>query len=164
MVADAQNGLTVRGLEHVQASVRRMVAGLEAPKRIEIELPEFEQKKLQWLRAEHRNFFVVTADLRQQMVQAFARALLAATNRGRAGRTVLPPANRAAPWLAAAEVFWTRVCDRLSNGGGEIRGQMKKLKPDTIKRKGFDRIGFDTGELLRAALRVKQSKAFKVIF
>lgn len=48
-----------------------------------------------------------------------------------------------------------RVATRLSTGGGEVKGRMKRLKASTVKRKGFSKIGVDTGALLRSLVAAK---------
>jgi hypothetical protein len=82
--------------------------------------------------------------IKQGMERAFVKKL---------DDVLLGRASVDAPAKAAVKVFVDTVAERLETGGGDV--SMKPLDPETVKRKGHDRIGDDSGDLKR---RVKRAK------
>ncbi|MBL0219651.1 MAG: hypothetical protein IPQ07_38025 [Myxococcales bacterium] len=128
------------GLDLYRERVKKLTGSLK-PRQVSITLPEESVDKLEWLKESGRNFTTVNALLAKSMAEAFARGL----DHIQAGGKDLKE-----PWRLAAEEWIDRVATRLSTGGGDLKGRMRALKPDTIKRKGFSKIGVDSGALLRS--------------
>lgn len=122
----------------------RQALGLVAQARvptITLKLPEKEAQKLTWLVKGGRDVEKPNGVMLREMGEAYATALLRVA-KGKAGPT--------APWLAAAEAWRDRVATRLATSGGDVKAEMRPLTPEYVRRKGFNRIGVNTGALLRA--------------
>ena len=100
--------------------------------------------KLRWLERDGRDFRAVTPKLKTKMETAFVKEL---------DRVILGRASVDAPAKAAVKVFVDTVAERLETGGGDV--SMRPLDPDTVRRKGHDRIGDDSGDLKRRVRRAK---------
>lgn len=111
-----------------------------------IELSTDALDKLRWLAKGGRDFREDNKTMKSRVNAAFAKALLKVM-KGRAPVTE--------PWRMAAEEYRDVLATRLATSGGDVKAHMKKLKPDTIERKGHSRIGVDTGELLREVATAK---------
>lgn len=111
-----------------------------------IELPTEELNKLRWLQNGGRDFREVNKKMLDRMGEAFSRALAKVL----AGKKPVT-----APWEAAAREYIDVVAERLATGGGDVKGHMTPLKPETVERKGHSRIGIDTGALLKAMALAK---------
>lgn len=109
-------------------------------------LPEEEANKLIWLVRGGRDVEKPNALMLREMGEAYATALLQVA-KGRAPVT--------APWLAAAEAWRDRVATRLATSGGDIRAEMRPLTEEYARRKGFNRIGVNSGALLRAVIAAR---------
>lgn len=137
--------LQITGLGLLRARLSALKSAV-TPKEVSIILPKLSVDKLDWLRAGGRDFEAVTPTMALDLTAAFAKGLLLVA-RGRA--------NITEPWRLAGEAWVDRVATRLATGGGEVKGRMKRLKASTIKRKGFAKIGVDTGALLRSLVAAK---------
>jgi hypothetical protein len=122
-------------------TLRRLARGV-APSSASIDLPDEEALKLQWLAAGGRDMEAMTVPLAREMGKAYARGLLdLATRKTR---------DTSHPWVMACEVYRDALAQRLLTGGGDIKRDLRPLRPSTIERKGHARIGYDTGDLWRA--------------
>lgn len=101
-------------------------------------------EKLRWLERDGRDFRAMTPKLKQKMEGAFVKEL---------DRVLLGRASVDAPIKAAVKVFVDTVAERLETGGGDVA--MTPLDPETVKRKGHDRVGDDSGDLKRRVRRAK---------
>lgn len=119
-----------------------MVAQAASPFKITWRVSEESADKMRWLKRGGRDFEAVTPGLLHDMGAAWRAAAIVLLKSKR-------PADPKAPWQAAADVYRDRVVDRLRLGGGDVRGRMKALSPEYVKRKGFDRIGYLSGKLLK---------------
>lgn len=127
------------GIDLYRERVKKLTGSLR-PRQVSITISDESADKLEWLKDGGRNFTTVNALLAREEAEAFARGL-DKLERGAKDETL--------PWKLAAEAFIDRLATRLSTGGGDLKGRMRPLKADTIKRKGFSKIGVDTGALLR---------------
>lgn len=137
--------LTITGLSLLRARLSALRTAV-TPREVTITLPKLSLDKLGWLAAGGRDFEAVTPTLALDLTAAFSRGLWLVA-RGKA------PATE--PWRLAGEAWVDRIATRLSTGGGELKGRMRPLKAATIKRKGFRKIGVDTGALLRSIVAAK---------
>lgn len=96
--------------------------------------------KLRWLKRSGRDFRVVNDTLLREMNAAFTHGLM---------RVLRRRAPVSEPWRLAGEAYKSRLSARLANGGADIASTLRPLKPATVARKGFDKIGYDSGDLLR---------------
>ena len=135
----------IAGLDLYRERLKKITGSLR-PRKVSIVLPEESVDKLGWLEAGGRNFLVVNTLLAREEAEAFAKGL-DRLERGAKDETL--------PWLLAAQAFIDRVATRLSTSGGDLKGRMRRLKPETVKRKGFDKIGVDTGALLRSIVAAR---------
>ena len=135
----------ITGLDLYRARVQRLTGSLRK-RTVELTLPQESIDKLGWLDDGGRRFTVVNALLAREMTEAFAEGLDKIQG-GAKDMTV--------PWRLAAEAWRDRIATRLATSGGDVRSRMRKLKPATIKRKGFDKIGVDTGALLRSIVAAR---------
>lgn len=123
-------------------SALAMMAQATSPFTITWKVKEDSANKMRWLRRSGRDFEKVTAPLLREMGEAYRAAAIVLLTSKR-------PADPKAPWQAAADVYRERVVSRLRTGGGDVKGGMRELSPEYVKRKGFSRIGYLTGKLLR---------------
>ena len=117
-----------------------------------VELTTDALDKLRWLANGGRDFREENATMRKEVNGAFTKALL---------RVMKGKAPVTEPWKAAAQAYVDRLATRLATSGGDVRSKMRKLKPETVERKGHARIGVDTGTLLRevATAKVRVTRA-----
>lgn len=111
-----------------------------------VELPTDALNKLRWLAKGGRDFREENATMRKEVNGAFVAALR---------RVLAGDAPVTLPWKDAAEAYRDRLAMRLATSGGDVKGHMRKLKADTIERKGHARIGVDRGDLLREVATAK---------
>lgn len=130
----------IAGIDLYRERVKALTGSLRQ-REISITLPEESIDKLEWLEKGGRKFTTVNALLATQMAEAFAKGLDHIANGSK---------DLKEPWELAAEAWLDRVRTRLSTGGGDLKSRMKALKPVTVKAKGFNKIGVDSGELLRS--------------
>lgn len=135
----------ITGLDLYRERVKKLTGSLRK-RDVAITLPEESVDKLSWLEGGGRDFTVVTSLLAREMAEAFARGL----DRIEGGAK-----DEELPWRLAAEAYVDRLATRLSTGGGDLKARMRKLKPETVKRKGFSKIGVDTGALLRSIVAAR---------
>lgn len=102
--------------------------------------------KLRYLANGGRDFREVNRNMKSRVNGAFTKALLKVM-KGKAPVTE--------PWRMAAEEYRDVLAERLATSGGDVKSHMKKLKADTVERKGHARIGVDTGDLLREVATAK---------
>lgn len=119
-----------------------MMAQAAVPFQVTWKVTDLSEDKLRWLKRGGRDFLKVNRVVLHEMGDAYREAAVALLN----SRRKLDPRS---PWRAAAETYKDRVVARLRTGGGDIKGEMKPLSPGYIKEKGFSRIGYRTGALLR---------------
>jgi hypothetical protein len=132
----------VRGLSTLRDVEKAAALAKEAIGRVPaggLELPHDAVEKLRWLAAGGREFREVNRTLKGDMQVAFTSALKDVM-KGKARVTE--------PWRAAIEAYRDRLATRIALGGGDIKGHLKRLKPETIRRKGHSKIGVDSGKLL----------------
>lgn len=135
----------IAGLDLYRERVKKLTGSLRQ-RVVSITLPEESIDKLGWLEGGGRKFTTVNTLLANAMAEAFAKGLDHLAQGGK---------DEKEPWRLAAEEFIDRLATRLSTGGGDLKGRMRGLKPETIKRKGFSKIGVDTGALLRSVVAAK---------
>lgn len=135
----------ITGLDLYRERVKKLTGSLRR-RDVSITLPVESIDKLGWLEDGGRDFTTVTALLAREMADAFAQGL---------DKLEQGAKNEKLPWQLAAEAFVDRLATRLSTGGGDLKGRMRKLKPETVARKGFSKIGVDTGALLRSVVAAK---------
>lgn len=111
-----------------------------------LDVPTEALNKLRWLERGGRDFRLANKAMQKRVNDAFL-AKLKLVMQGRA--------KVSDPWAAAAAEYQDVVAERLATGGGDAKGTMKPLKPETVERKGHGKIGFDTGELLRQWIKAK---------
>lgn len=125
-----------------------MMAQAAVPFQVTWKVPDLAEAKLTWLRRGGRDFLKVNRVVLHEMGDAYREAAIALLN----SRRRLDPTS---PWKAAADTYRDRILARLRTGGGDIKGEMKPLSPQYIKSKGFSRIGYRTGALLRDITKSK---------
>lgn len=135
----------IAGIDLYRERIKKLTGSLRK-REVSIVLPEESIDKLGWLEAGGRNFTTVNALLAREEAEAFALGL-DKLERGAKDETI--------PWRLAAEAFLDRLATRLSTSGGDLKGRMRKLKPETVARKGFAKIGVDTGTLLRSIVAAR---------
>lgn len=139
----------IRGLTQLAQIEKAAEAAKKAIGRVPgaaVELPMDALNKLKWLAKGGRDFREENNVMRKEVNGAFVAAL----------RKVLAgKAPVTLPWRDAAEAYRDRLATRLATSGGDVRAHMKKLKADTIERKGHARIGVDKGDLLREVATAK---------
>lgn len=123
-------------------SALAMMAQAASPFTITWKVKEESANKMRWLKRGGRDFEKITAPLLREMGKAYRAAAIVLLKSKR-------PTDPKAPWQAAADVYRDRVVSRLRTGGGDVKADMRKLSPEYVKRKGFSRIGYLTGKLLR---------------
>ena len=133
-----------RGLADVVKHLDAGARALAKAKGAGWELADDALQKLRWLESDGRDFRKVTPTLTKKMSAAFAKKL---------DDVLTGKAAVDAPTEAAVTVFKNEVAQRLETGGGDVT--MTPLKTSTIKQKGHDRVGDDTGQLKRAVKRAK---------
>jgi len=125
-----------------------MMAQAAVPFAVRWTVPDLAQQKLTWLARGGRDFLKVNRTMLHEMGDAYREAAVALLN----SRRRLDPTS---PWRAAAETYKDRVVRRLRTGGDDIKGELKPLSPAYIREKGFSRIGYRTGQLLRDLTKSK---------
>lgn len=119
-----------------------MMAKAAVPFQVTWKVTDLSQEKLTWLKRGGRDFLKPNRVVLHEMGDAYREAAIALLN----SRRKLDPTS---PWKAAADTYRDRVLARLRTGGGDLKGEMKPLSPKYIREKGFPRIGYLTGALLR---------------
>ena len=119
-----------------------MMAKAAVPFRVTWKVTDLSEAKLAWLKKGGRDFLKVNRMVLHEMGDAYREAAVALLN----SRRKLDPTS---PWRAAADTYRDRVVARLRTGGGDIKGDLKPLDPRYVREKGFSRIGYRTGQLLR---------------
>jgi hypothetical protein len=125
-----------------------MMAQAAVPFRVTWKVPDLAESKLTWLRRGGRDFLKVNRVVLHEMGDAYREAAVALLS----SRRKLDPTS---PWKAAADTYRDRVIARLRTGGGDIKGEMMPLDPRYVREKGFPRIGYRTGALLRDITKSK---------
>lgn len=133
-------------------SALAMMAQAAVPFQVTWKVPDLAADKLRWLTRSKRDFLKVNRVVLHEMGDAYREAAIALLH----SRRKLDPRS---PWQAAAETYKDRVVARLRTGGGDVKGEMKPLSPGYIKEKGFSRIGYRSGDLLRDIVRSKVTVA-----
>lgn len=139
----------IRGLTQLAQIEKAAEAAKKAIGRVPgaaVELPSDALLKLKWLAKGGRDFREENNVMRKEVNGAFVAALK---------RVLAGKAPVTTPWRDAAEAYRDRLATRLATSGGDVRSHMRKLKPETIERKGHARIGVDKGDLLREVATAK---------
>ncbi len=125
-----------------------MMAQAAVPFQVTWRVPDLAAAKLSWLKKGGRDFLKVNRTVLHEMGDAYREAAVALIN----SRRKLDPTS---PWKAAGDTYRERILARLRTGGGDIKGDLKPLSPAYIREKGFSRIGYRTGQLLRDLTKSK---------
>lgn len=133
----------IRGVDEVKRELATLRLWTRTPVLL-IQVSDLSAKKLGWLADDDRDFLSPAGRMAQEMLAA-ARAGM---------RVALAKPNRTEddmlePWRRMLAAARDRIAKRLRGGGNEIRGQMRPLAPETVKRKGNSIIGYDSGALYR---------------
>lgn len=138
--------IAVRGIQAMRQVLGKLAAAGRAPN-IKIDLgSELEENKVKWLeygtkRMAARDFGYVN----DKVINAMAKAYLTGLIRVKGGGDPMEP------WQLMAEAYLQILVQRVQFSGGDVHGQMAKLRPSTIKRKrGSTRLFYNTGNLLSA--------------
>lgn len=137
--------IQVSGLQQIRDSLRMLSIALDKGT-VSIAIPDFEADKLEWLKRDGRDMLQVSPVLLASLLAKAAPIAL---------KVVLGQAKPRDIFMGLGFEFKLQVANRLMQGGADVKGGMRALSPQWIKKKGHANVGYYTGATFRAIFNAK---------